>query len=431
MGQKVHPYGFRLGYTKPWRSRWFAKQGYASLLHEDLKLKASLRKRLKAAGISSIEVDRPGNRLRITIRTARPGIIIGRRGSEIEKLKQELQQSTQREIYIDIQEVHRPELDAQLVSESVALQIIKRVAFRRAMRKAVDSALRFGCKGIKVWVAGRLNGREIARSEWYLQGQLPLQTLRADVDYGFSEAHTTYGVIGVKCWIYKGDLLDQKALLKGAAGQEELEPARRREARSVAEREREKVRAARAVDRTRADVAVGSARAAPAPGPGTSGPAPVKPPVFVESGKAAASEEPSPASSVEEPARAPVEEETSQAPAAEELPKPASTKEPPKPAASEEISQPATGEESSQPAAAEATEEPKGPSKELSEAATEEQQSSEEASSEEAGQATAEEQPTGASAEEEPAPSGGEPSSDEPESATQPPAEEEPTEDKA
>ncbi len=402
MGQKVHPYGFRLGYTKPWRSRWFAKQGYAALLHEDLKLKALLRKRLKAAGISSVEVDRPGNRLRITIRTARPGIIIGRRGSEIEKLKQELQQSTQREIYIDIQEVHRPELDAQLVSESVALQIIKRVAFRRAMRKAVDSAQRFGCKGIKVWVAGRLNGREIARSEWYLQGQLPLQTLRADIDYGFSEAHTTYGVIGVKCWIYKGDLLDQKALLKAASGQEELEPARRREARSVAEREREKVRAARTVDRTRGDVAVGSAPAAPAPGPGTSGPTPVQPPVFVESARAAASKEPSPASSIEEPAHAAVEEAAGQAPAGEELPKPA---------AGEETAQPGAGEE-------------------LPLAAAEEQQSPEEAPSAEPSQAAAEEQPAGASAEEEPAPSGGEPSSDEPESATQPPAEEEPTGDK-
>ena len=402
MGQKVHPYGFRLGYTKPWRSRWFAKQGYAALLHEDLKLKASLRKRLKAAGISSVEVDRPGNRLRITIRTARPGIIIGRRGSEIEKLKQELQQSTQREIYIDIQEVHRPELDAQLVSESVALQIIKRVAFRRAMRKAVDSAQRFGCKGIKVWVAGRLNGREIARSEWYLQGQLPLQTLRADIDYGFSEAHTTYGVIGVKCWIYKGDLLDQKALLKAAAGQEELEPARRREARSVAERERERVRAARTVDRTRGDVAVGSAPAAPAPGPGTSGPTPVQPPVFVESAQAAASKELSPASSMEEPTRAAVEEAAGQPPAGQE---------PPKPAAGEETTQPGAGEEPPL-------------------ATTEEQQSPEEAAGEEPSQAAAEEQPAGGSAEEEPAPSGGEPSSDEPESATQPPAEEEPTGDK-
>ena len=420
MGQKVHPYGFRLGYTKPWRSRWFAKQGYAALLHEDLKLKASLRKRLKAAGISSVEVDRPGNRLRITIRTARPGIIIGRRGSEIEKLKQELQQSTQREIYIDIQEVHRPELDAQLVSESVALQIIKRVAFRRAMRKAVDSAQRFGCKGIKVWVAGRLNGREIARSEWYLQGQLPLQTLRADIDYGFSEAHTTYGVIGVKCWIYKGDLLDQKALLKAAAGQEELEPARRREARSVAEREREKVRAARTVDRTRGDVAVGSAPAAPAPGPGTSGPTPVQPPVFVESARAAASKEPSPASSIEEPAHAAVEEAAGQAPAGEETAKPAAGEELPKPAAGEELRKPAAGEETAQPGAGE----------ELPLAAAEEQQSPEEAPSAEPSQAAAEEQPAGASAEEEPAPSGGEPSSDEPESATQPPAEEEPTGDK-
>jgi small subunit ribosomal protein S3 len=242
MGQKVHPYGFRLGYTKTWRSRWFAHHGYATLLHEDLKLKRELRGRLKAAGISSVEVDRPGNKLRITIRTARPGIIIGRRGSEIEKLKGELQKRTNREVYIDIQEVHRPELDAQLVAESVALQIEKRVAFRRAMRKAVDSAQRFGCKGIKVWVAGRLNGHEIARTEWYLQGRLPLQTLRADIDYGFSEAYTTYGVIGIKCWIYKGDILEHKhGAPLGAIG-EDLEPARRREARSAAERERERIR---------------------------------------------------------------------------------------------------------------------------------------------------------------------------------------------
>ena len=381
MGQKVHPYGFRLGYTKPWRSRWFAKHGYAALLHEDLKLKASLRKRLKAAGISSIEVDRPGNRLRITIRTARPGIIIGRRGSEIEKLKEELQQSTQREIYIDIQEVHRPELDAQLVSESVALQIIKRVAFRRAMRKAVDSALRFGCKGIKVWVAGRLNGREIARSEWYLQGRLPLQTLRADVDYGFSEAHTTYGVIGVKCWIYKGDLLDQKALLRGAGGQEELEPARRREARSAAERERDKVRASRTVDRTRGGVAA-SAPAATAPGLGASGPAPVQPPVVVESAQTGASKEPAP--SVEEPVPAAAAEEAGQAPVAEQK---------------------------AQPGAVEAATKQPAPGKKPS-------------------QAAAEKQPTGASAEDESVPAGGEASSDEPEKADKPPSGEEPTGDK-
>jgi small subunit ribosomal protein S3 len=207
MGQKTHPYGFRLGVTKTWRSRWFAKQDYAKLLHEDLELKASLRDRLKAAGVSSIEVDRPGNKLRITISTSRPGIIIGRKGAEIEKLKSDLAKKTKREIFIDILEVHKPELDAQLVSESIALQLEKRVAFRRAMRKAVDSALRFGCKGIKVRVSGRLNGAEIARTEWYLQGRLPLHTLRADIDYGFSEAHTTYGVIGVKCWVYKGEIL--------------------------------------------------------------------------------------------------------------------------------------------------------------------------------------------------------------------------------
>jgi small subunit ribosomal protein S3 len=215
MGQKVHPYGFRLGVTKTWRSRWFAKQDYAKLLREDLELKDALRSRLKAAGISSIEVDRPGNKLRITIHTSRPGIIIGRKGAEIEKLKGDLAKKTKREVFIDIQEVHKPELDAQLVSESIALQLEKRVAFRRAMRKAVDSALRFGCKGIKVRVSGRLNGAEIARTEWYLQGRLPLHTLRADIDYGFTEANTTYGVIGIKCWVYKGEILPGGGPRKG------------------------------------------------------------------------------------------------------------------------------------------------------------------------------------------------------------------------
>lgn len=223
MGQKVHPYGFRLGVTKTWQSRWFAKQDYAKLLREDLELKGSLRERLKSAGVSSVEVDRPGNKLRVTIRTSRPGIIIGRKGAEIEKLKQDLAKKTNREVFIDIQEVHKPELDAQLVAESIALQLEKRVAFRRAMRKAVDSALRFGCKGIKVRVSGRLNGAEIARSEWYLQGQLPLHTLRADLDYGFAQAYTTYGVIGVKCWTYKGQILDG-----GRRGSLQSEPEPRR-----------------------------------------------------------------------------------------------------------------------------------------------------------------------------------------------------------
>jgi small subunit ribosomal protein S3 len=179
-------------------------------LLEDHKLKQELKDKLKSAGVSSIEVERPGNKLRIIIRTARPGIIIGRKGAEIDKLKVELQKRTNRDVFIDITEVHKPELDAQLVSEAIALQLEKRVGFRRAMRKSVDSALRFGCKGIKVRVSGRLNGNEIARSEWYLQGRLPLHTLRADIDYGFTEARTTYGVIGVKCWVYKGEILPQK-----------------------------------------------------------------------------------------------------------------------------------------------------------------------------------------------------------------------------
>ena len=189
MGQKVHPYGFRLGVNKPWRSRWFSERDYSKMLIEDIKLKAELRDKLKAAGVSSVEIERPGNKLRFLIRTARPGIIIGRKGAEIEKLKTELGKRTNREVFIDIIEVNKPELDAQLVSENIALQLEKRVSFRRAMRKSVDSALRFGCKGIKVRVSGRLNGNEIARSEWYLQGRLPLHTLRADIDYGFTEEH--------------------------------------------------------------------------------------------------------------------------------------------------------------------------------------------------------------------------------------------------
>src|ERR687890_902156 len=238
MGQKVHPYGFRFGVTKTWRSRWFAKQDYAKLLMEDIELKEGLAARLKSAGVSSIEVDRPGNKLGITIRTSRPGIVIGRKGAEIEKLKQDMAKKTKREVFIDIQEVHKPELDAQLVSESIALQLEKRVAFRRAMRKAVDSALRFGCKGIKVRVSGRLNGAEIARSEWYLQGQLPLHTLRADIDYGFAEARTTYGIIGIKTWIYKGEILD---LTKRRGGLlPEPEPRRDRGDRRDRDRDRDR-----------------------------------------------------------------------------------------------------------------------------------------------------------------------------------------------
>jgi small subunit ribosomal protein S3 len=206
MGQKVHPAGFRLGFNKTWRSRWYAEKEYAKLLHEDLRLKKELKKRFSHAGVSRVDVERAANKLKISIYTSRPGIIIGRKGQEVDKLKQEIQKRTGKEVFINIQEILKPELDAQLVSESVALQLEKRIAFRRAMRKAVDAALRFGAKGIKVRVSGRLNGAEIARSEWYLHGQLPLHTLRADVDYGFSEARTSFGQIGVKCWIFKGEL---------------------------------------------------------------------------------------------------------------------------------------------------------------------------------------------------------------------------------
>ena len=205
MGQKVHPTGFRLGYIKTWRSRWYAEKEYAGLLHEDLALKKDLKKRFAHAGVSRVEIERAANKLKVTIHTSRPGIIIGRKGQEVDKLKQEIQKRTGKEVFINIQEILKPELDAQLVSESVALQLEKRIAFRRAMRKAVDAALRFGARGIKIRVSGRLNGAEIARSEWYLNGQLPLHTLRADVDYGFHEAHTTFGQIGVKTWIYRGE----------------------------------------------------------------------------------------------------------------------------------------------------------------------------------------------------------------------------------
>ncbi len=228
MGQKVHPYGFRLGYIKPWKSQWFATKDYSRLLLEDVRLRDQLKNRLRAAGISSVEISRPGNKLRVVLHTSRPGIIIGRKGAEIDKLKTELQKQTNREVFIDIQEVHKPELDATLVAESIALQLEKRIAFRRAMRKAVDSAMRFGCQGIKVRVSGRLNGAEIARSDWYLQGRLPLHTLRADIDYGTAEARTTYGVIGVKAWIYRGEVLGAR---RGGLAAPEPTP-RRREARS-------------------------------------------------------------------------------------------------------------------------------------------------------------------------------------------------------
>jgi small subunit ribosomal protein S3 len=208
VGQKVHPYGFRIGFNKTWRSRWYAEKKYAELLHEDLKLREDLKNRLGHAGVSAIEIERAANKLKINILTSRPGIIIGRKGAEVDRLKEEIRKRTQRDVFVNILEIDKPEIDAQLVSEAIAMQLVRRVAFRRAMRKAVESAQRFGAKGIKVRVAGRLGGAEIARAEWYLEGQLPLHTLRADVDYGFSEARTTYGIIGIKVWIYRGEARD-------------------------------------------------------------------------------------------------------------------------------------------------------------------------------------------------------------------------------
>lgn len=211
MGQKTHPYGFRLGIIKTWNSKWYASQNYAKFLHEDIRIRQFLKKRLYHAGISKIEIERAANkdrRARINIYTARPGLVIGRKGAEIENLKKELLKVTDKELILNIIEVKRPEIDAQLVAENVASQIERRVSFRRAMKRNVSQAMKFGAKGIKIMCSGRLAGAEIARSEWYREGRVPLQTIRADIDYGFAEARTKYGVIGVKVWIYKGDVIE-------------------------------------------------------------------------------------------------------------------------------------------------------------------------------------------------------------------------------
>jgi len=207
LGQKVHPVGFRLGVIRTWESKWFATADYAKLLHEDIKLKNYLKKRLYHAGISKIEMERAANKAKINIFAARPGIIIGKKGSEVEALKKELARLTDKEVFINIQEVRKPEVDAQLVAENVALQLERRVAFRRAMKKSVSQTLKFGAQGIKINCSGRLGGAEMSRTEWYREGRVPLHTLRADIDYGFAEAKTTYGIIGVKVLIFKGEVL--------------------------------------------------------------------------------------------------------------------------------------------------------------------------------------------------------------------------------
>ncbi len=216
MGQKVHPTGFRLGINKSWVSNWFTKKNYAGCLHEDLKIRRYIKGQLSHAGVSGVEIERKTQRININIWTSRPGIVIGKRGVEVDRLKNELRDITGKQVYLYIKEVRKAELDAQLVAENVALQLEKRIAFRRAMKQAVTSSTRFGAKGIKIQCSGRLGGTEIARMEWYRRGKVPLQTLRADIDYGFAEAKTTSGMIGVKVWIFRGEVVLRARRAPGA-----------------------------------------------------------------------------------------------------------------------------------------------------------------------------------------------------------------------
>lgn len=219
MGQKAHPYGLRLGYIRPWKSRWYARREYTTFLHEDLKIRDFVKEKWNFAGIANVEIERSGKKTRVTIHTARPGVIIGRRGSEIDKLRDEIGSLTPNEVHIDIKEIKLPQLDAQLVSENIAQQIEKRVSYRKAMKKAVQLSMTKGAKGIKILCGGRLGGSEIARTDGYKEGSVPLGTFRADVDYGFAEAFTTYGTIGIKVWIYKGDVLVKKEIAEKAKKQ--------------------------------------------------------------------------------------------------------------------------------------------------------------------------------------------------------------------
>ncbi len=235
MGHKVHPTGFRLGIAKDWNSKWFAgKREFAQYLVADLKVREMLKKRLAAAGISKILIERPAKNARVTIHTARPGVVIGKKGEDIEKLRHDVTTLMGVPTHINVAEVRKPELDAQLVAESIAQQLERRIMFRRAMKRAVGNSMRLGALGIKVNVGGRLNGAEIARSEWYREGRVPLHTLRADIDYGFAEAKTTYGIIGVKVWIYKGEVFDLAASQQQEAKEAEREPRRGGERQTAA-----------------------------------------------------------------------------------------------------------------------------------------------------------------------------------------------------
>jgi small subunit ribosomal protein S3 len=216
MGQKTHPYGFRLGVIKTWNSKWYEDKNYAKWLHEDLALREHIRKNYAHAGIAGIEIERAASKAKVVIQTSRPGIIIGKRGAGVEQLRSELQRLTNNELFVDIQEVRKAETNAQLVAENIATQLERRVAFRRAMKKALQTAMKFGVKGIRIYSGGRLGGAEIARSEQYREGRVPLHTLRADIEFGVATAKTTYGTIGVKVWIFKGEVLPQRRRRQGA-----------------------------------------------------------------------------------------------------------------------------------------------------------------------------------------------------------------------
>ncbi|MGC2857083.1 30S ribosomal protein S3 [Novispirillum sp. DQ9] len=222
MGQKVNPIGLRLGINRTWDSRWYADKEYAGLLHEDLRLRKYLKKRLQQAGLSKIVIERPAKKARITIHTARPGVVIGKKGQDIEVLRRELSKMTGSEVHLNIVEIRKPELDAQLVAENIASQLERRVAFRRAMKRAVQNAMRLGAQGIRINCGGRLGGAEIARTEWYREGRVPLHTLRADVDYGEATARTTYGTCGVKVWVFKGEILEHDPMAQDKRAQEQV-----------------------------------------------------------------------------------------------------------------------------------------------------------------------------------------------------------------
>ena len=220
MGQKVNPIGLRVGINRTWDSRWFADDNYGGMLHDDLKIRDFLRKRLQQAGVSRIVIERPAKKARITIHTARPGVVIGKKGADIEKLRRDLQDITGNEVHLNIVEIRKPEIDARLVAENIAQQLERRVAFRRAMKRAVQSAMRLGAQGIRINCAGRLGGAEIARTEWYREGRVPLHTLRADVDFGEATAKTTYGTCGVKVWVFKGEVLEHDPMAQDKRAQE-------------------------------------------------------------------------------------------------------------------------------------------------------------------------------------------------------------------